>query len=166
MDLELPPVGYQIEVARLKSPIEISHWAKKVNLGSHLYAFKLSDYFFKWGGSRNSTETPGERIYRQTCHFPGWDYNFKSRSGEDIKHTFEYLEIITGKPVHRNDLVINVWDLGKIHSDDLWKLESKMILKYKIENNHYPLGNKDTGIFALNKSKINESVFSSLFEVE
>lgn len=147
-----------IRIKDLSKPIDISKILSSIGDKSYTYAFKCQGMTIKIGMSDNSTNTPGERVYRQIANLPGWPVVPASDSGKDMISAVAAFEEKEDIVVHKDDCTIEFWISGIRATDD----ENELLTQYKDFNGCLPPGNiKDTR----GKGFVSIKVFNKFFDV-
>jgi hypothetical protein len=166
---------YKFQLQHLDKAVQIVHGFKKLGIQNYIYSFKTDTDIIKFGssaGSRESTEKeapPGDRVYRQAGHIPGWkDGTLNSGAGADMAKTMARFFPNNVK----DDVTLMVYDttnyefsLKKCISYDLEYGEYSLILQHKTKNGSSPKGNIKDMSYVLNRSPIvKDSSFNKFFE--
>jgi hypothetical protein len=169
IDITKIPV-YQIKLSTLKEPYDIVRLLKRANITSFAYEFNYFNDVMKYGVQYDSNEQePGERVYRQSFHLPGWDTRASPNSaGNDM------LDIIEHFPsIDRKDVAIRIWDMtnypraSSIDTKFEVNLLERHLIKEHIDNIGYkPAGNIKDESHMDNKGCITDKMFASIFEME
>jgi hypothetical protein len=159
---------YQIKLNTLNEPYDIVRILKQMNVVSFVYEFKHLNDVMKYGVQYDcNKQEPGERIYRQSFHLPGWETRASPNSaGNDM------LDIIEHFPgINRNDVTITFWDMtlypraSSLDTKFEVNLLERYLIKEHINNIGYkPPGNIKDESHMDNKTIVTDEVFGNLFD--
>jgi hypothetical protein len=157
----MPKVDIIIDLSQLAEPIEVSHAMRRAKIYSYTYAFVTDEGIIKIGESADGSKTPGERIYRQAGHLPGWPTRPKSSSGADMITIAQDFQNKYNRILHKDTVKIMIYQVG--NKEEAVDLERSLINEIIQFCGRAPLGNRDsktkTQQKALtNQAKLNEFV--------
>jgi len=168
---------YKIELKDLNNPIDVSAICAKLGVEDYVYEVKFEDCILKYGlsfgTSKSMSWTPGERIYRQCGHLPGWNKPLLGPSGSDMLEITRMYFKKSGKLVDRNGVTVTIHDLTNVKSPSIVEpylhvkqLESKLINDYKNKYGQTPIGNIKDESYVGRIRYTPDEVFNSLFEFD
>lgn len=164
-----------IKVKDLKQASEIMRRFK--SHGIRQYAYSVKHYnpitktydTMKIGMSADNSYGYGERLYRQVANLPGWPSMPKSGCGKDIITVVYDYQLDTGLIVHKDDCIVEVWDVTNVPQRGLDKkraaedAENELLDQYESLYGKLPIGNpKDTRKIT-GKPFVTNSIFDDLF---
>ena len=132
-----------INLKDLKVAYEIVQQFHKMNpkIGKYIYQFRMGNNVLKYGISSNN-DKEGDRAYRQAAHLPGWHKGLAtSYYGEDMGKIVSDYNIKYNTFLHKDDVILTIWDMKDVTFDELRREESKTILEHVEVYNEPPIGN-------------------------
>jgi hypothetical protein len=130
-----------IRLRDMQEPIQVSHVMRRAKVDSYAYAFATDEGIIKYGESSDASSTPGERIYRQAAHLPGWVKRPRSSSGSDMQILADEFHTKYKRVLHKDTVDILVYRAdGKFDALDL---ERDLINEIMLRCGRAPMGNKD-----------------------
>ena len=158
---------YRVELKDLKSAAEICQLMRTANVESFCYAFEYRRETMKFGLQYTVTSnTYGERAYRQAWNIPGWSNTPLSTSGQDM------LGIVENFPsIHKDAVTLHIWDMTNYPrasslkpNFEVDKLERQLIKEHIARHGEPPIGNKNLEEHMDHATIIPDTVFDNLFE--
>lgn len=130
-----------IRLRDMQEPIQVSHVMRRAKITSYAYAFATDEGIIKYGESSDASSTPGERIYRQAAHLPGWTKRPRSSSGSDMQILADEFHTKYNRVLHKDTVDILIYRAdGKFDALDL---ERDLINEIMLRCGRAPMGNKD-----------------------
>ena len=154
-----------IKLKHLEKPRDITHKFDHHRIGCYIYEFSANGIVIKYGMSMNESRDLGERVYRQAAHLSGWNRIADSSAGDDILEAVKRFEDHQKIFIYRNDVILTVWDLGRILNETQVKQrEAQVIHDYHIAHKRMPYGNVQDYRAPLNKRVPDPVVIDNLFQ--
>jgi hypothetical protein len=160
---------YSLSLSQITYPSEILRFfARNRITGQYVYSFSATGILMKYGMSDNSS-IAGERVYRQAGHIPlGWTVTPASSSGADMRILCDQFLAEYGIPVHKNNVILEVYDLTNYprkwvgDNEDMLICEGELIEQYEIIHKGRPIGNIKPGRIEPRTSEAD--VYNSIFD--
>lgn len=160
---------YELSLDQLDNPATVLKVFKNLDCANYSYSFEHPAGTIKIG--RSCAKTPGERLYRQIGHLPGWDRKPESPSGNDIEIAVDLFEKAHGVKVDRRDCVVKVWDVTGTASPSVADpelpsriAENDLLTEYEQITGALPPGNRKDTRTEMIKPYVSRDLFDNLFE--
>lgn len=165
---------YEIDLEQLSRPVDISAIVKEFGTEKYVYTFSYNGEVIKHGISVDKNSIPGERIYRQAGHLPGWPKQLAPGSaGDDMREINDRFFQETGSHLTRKGMKIVIRDLTDVDSPSVAdknfhvkQLERQLLKEHIEDNNKLPIGNIKDESYIDNKTCVSQTVFDRLFSFE
>ena len=151
-----------IHLNNLAQPIEVSHAMRRAKIDAYAYAFVTDEGVIKYGESSDGSTTPGERIYRQAGHLPGWSKRPKSSSGAEMQLLAEDFHAKYNRVLHKDTVSILVYRAE--NKEDAVELERDLINEIMLLCGRAPMGNRDPKTKKKQRSLANQVRLNQLFD--
>ena len=161
-----------IDLVQCKHPAEIKGLMKAIGITRYCYAFIHNTIVMKYGQSSDNDwirGSYGERIYRQAGFIPGWStQRAPGSAGDDMLDVIPHF-----RNPNKNNVSIKIWDMTNypfaVASDprhELTQVEDQLIDNYVQTYGYTPVGNIREEKHIRTKTRVHDSLFNSIFEVE
>jgi hypothetical protein len=169
--LDRPTV--QLKLKYLTRPIGIVDWMRELNIKFYAYSFyTVQGEVLKYGASGDChTGEPGERMYRQAGHIPGWDQAqpwLVGSSGDDMLQILNDYTQTYKKSLFKDDVMIDVWPMNMVALKNVKKaceeVERELITEHIAKYGMPPIGNKDHQTNRDLRIYLNEKILSGFVE--
>jgi hypothetical protein len=163
---------YEIDLAKINTPVEISSIVKGFDTINYVYTFEYKGEIIKHGISVDKKSIPGERIYRQSGHLEGWSKQLAVGSaGDDMRDIDDRYFANTSTRLNRKGMKITVRDLTRVESPSvadkhlhIKQLERQLIKEFKDTHDKLPIGNVKDESHIDNKAYVAKTTMEKLFD--
>jgi hypothetical protein len=152
-----------MDLKNMTMPIEIVHEFNRnypKYLG-YIYCIKYQGLVIKYGRSRNSNESNGDRVYSQLGHLSSWGKHRLSRgAGAEFIHIVNDVKQTYNIELDHRYMSITVWDFSKYKfkaldkSFDFRWFEAELLRRYTESVGGLPIGNIRSEAGVLSKTYI------------
>ena len=147
-----PGPKHSLELKNLNSLSDIISFFRRRNIQLYLYDIQYKGKTIKYGIQHTISASPGDRVYTQCGHMPGWPQLFNRSPSSRKAVELMILEICENlTDFHKNDVVIEIYDLTdynfklpeSVHSVhiEIRNIEGKFNDWHKEQFGRFPVGN-------------------------